>query len=367
MRTARRPRLSPETFQLPVDKMRDGYYSDAYFTFTRDVLERNDHHPRVMMQVFQRERSVLGGMDEALAILRLCSGRYAGGRGGEWDHGWDELDVRALYDGDEISPWETVLTIEGDYSLFATSRRCTSACSRGARSSAPTCARWWTPPAASRSSTSRRASTTSRCRPATGRPRTSPAPSASPPTRRPPGGAARAWARCRTGSSPPTAATRWRAAPAFADHFADELNVTVLVDFENDSVRTALEVADALGRAALGRAPGHLEHHGRPLAVARDGRFRPNGVVPELVCTVRRALDEAGQGRRPHRRSGGFDAGAHPGVRGGRRAGRRLRGGQRLLRGNDFTADVVLLDGRPCAKVGREERPNPRLEPVVLP
>ena len=48
------------------------------------------------------------------------------------------------------------------------------------------------------------------------------------------------------------------AARAFADRFADEMNITVLVDFENDSVRTALEVADALGRPPLGRAPGHL-------------------------------------------------------------------------------------------------------------
>src|SRR5439155_49320 len=37
------------------------------------------------------------------------------------------------------------------------------------------------------------------------------------------------------------------AATKFADHFAGEMNVTVLVDFENDSVRTALEVAGALG------------------------------------------------------------------------------------------------------------------------
>ena len=33
--------------------------------------------------------------------------------------GWDKLEVRALFEGDEIAPWETVLTIEGDYSLFA--------------------------------------------------------------------------------------------------------------------------------------------------------------------------------------------------------------------------------------------------------
>src|SRR5665213_1205370 len=112
---ALRRRLAPGTFLLPVDKMRSGYYSDAYFTFSREVLEADDHHPRVLMQVFQRDDSVLGGIDEALAILRLCSGREVGG---EWITGWDQLQVRALYDGDLIEPWEPVLEIAGDYALF---------------------------------------------------------------------------------------------------------------------------------------------------------------------------------------------------------------------------------------------------------
>ena len=39
--------------------------------------------------------------------------------------------------------------------------------------------------------------------------------------------------------------------------------------------------------------------------------------------------------------------------------------GSSLIRGqNDFTADVVLLEGRPCAKAGRRYVPNPRLEKV---
>ena len=46
-------------------------------------------------------------MDEAIAILKLCS------------DDWDALTVHALYDGDRIEPWETVMTIEGDYTLFA--------------------------------------------------------------------------------------------------------------------------------------------------------------------------------------------------------------------------------------------------------
>jgi len=46
-------------------------------------------------------------IDEAIAILKLCSME------------WPELEVYALYDGDEIAPWETVLLIEGPYDAFA--------------------------------------------------------------------------------------------------------------------------------------------------------------------------------------------------------------------------------------------------------
>jgi nicotinate phosphoribosyltransferase len=40
--------------------------------------------------------------------------------------------------------------------------------------------------------------------------------------------------------------------------------------------------------------------------------------------------------------------------------------GSSLFQGRfDFTGDVVLREGHPCAKVGREYRPNPRLEKVL--
>jgi nicotinate phosphoribosyltransferase len=40
--------------------------------------------------------------------------------------------------------------------------------------------------------------------------------------------------------------------------------------------------------------------------------------------------------------------------------------GSSLIRGsNDFTADIVMTDGKPTAKVGRGRRPNPRLELVT--
>jgi len=114
--TSTRQRLDPDIFRLPVERIREGYYSDAYFVHTKQLLEEENHHPRVTMQVFQKEESVLGGIDEAIALLKLCSGHA---RDGEWVTGWDQLDVNALHEGDAISPNEAVMTIEGDYSLFA--------------------------------------------------------------------------------------------------------------------------------------------------------------------------------------------------------------------------------------------------------
>ena len=86
----RRPRLDPAIFHLPVDRMRAGYYSDKYFVRAREILLEDGHHPRVTMQVFGKQHAFLGGIDEAIAILKLCS------------NDWDALDVHALYDGDAV-------------------------------------------------------------------------------------------------------------------------------------------------------------------------------------------------------------------------------------------------------------------------
>ena len=113
MATRERVRLPPSVFRLPVEKIREGYYSDAYFNLTKSLLEADGHHPRVLMQVFQRKDSILGGIDEAIAVLKQGAGHYEGDL---WVNAWDQLEVKALHEGDEIAPWETVMTIEGDYS-----------------------------------------------------------------------------------------------------------------------------------------------------------------------------------------------------------------------------------------------------------
>src|SRR2546425_4597616 len=103
----RKERLDPSIFHLPAEKMREGYYSDKYVVRTRELLLKDKHRPCVTMQVFGKAHALLGGIDEAIAILKLCSTE------------WSELEVSALYDGDEIEPWETVLLIDGPYDAFA--------------------------------------------------------------------------------------------------------------------------------------------------------------------------------------------------------------------------------------------------------
>src|ERR1700760_2493021 len=117
MSTTVTTRLSAEIFRLPVQRIRDGYYSDAYFVLTKQLLEAEGDHPHVTMQVFQKRESVLGGIDEAIAVLKTSAGVSAAD--GSWVSGWDSLQVNALHEGDRIAPRETVMTIEGDYTLFA--------------------------------------------------------------------------------------------------------------------------------------------------------------------------------------------------------------------------------------------------------
>jgi nicotinate phosphoribosyltransferase len=356
--TKPRKRLPPEIFDLPVEKMREGYYTDAYFNFARETLLGDGRHPRVVMQVFQKKHALLGGMDEAIAILKLCS------------DDWDALTVHALYDGDEIAPWETVMTIEGDYTLFAHLETC------------------YLGVLARRtliSTNVRRVVEAARGKPIIFMPARHDhhrvqtgdgyaAHVAGAMIGFPIGVTTEAqaswWGGRGIGTVPHALIGAYGgntvlAASKFAEWAPEDLNVVVLVDFENDSVRTALDVARALGP----RLWGVRLDTSRTL-VDRSlwdelGEFDPRGVNDRLVWKVRTALDEHGFERVRIVASGGFDA--------ERIAAFEAKGvpvdsygvGSALIQGeNDFTADVVLTDGLPSAKVGRSFKPNPRLELV---
>jgi nicotinate phosphoribosyltransferase len=139
----------------------------------------------------------------------------------------------------------------------------------------------------------------------------------------------------------------------------------VLVDFDNDSVRTALEVADALGDKLWGVRLDTSERLVDRALIHEMGDFKPTGVNPRLVERVREALDAAGHARVKIVVSGGFDVAK---IREFEQLGTPVDSygvGSALLHGeNDFTADVVLVEGEEHAKVGRRYRPNQRLERV---
>jgi nicotinate phosphoribosyltransferase len=156
-----------------------------------------------------------------------------------------------------------------------------------------------------------------------------------------------------------------KAASVSADHYHSDMNITVLVDFENDSVKTALAVAEALGPKLWGVRLDTSEQLVDRALYEEMGGFDPTGVNPKLVEKVRDALDGAGYTNVRIVASGGFDARR---IREFETAGVPVDAygvGSSLIRGqNDFTADVVRLEGRPSAKVGRSYRPNPRLQRV---
>jgi nicotinate phosphoribosyltransferase len=138
-------RLTNETLGLDYDAIRRGDYADAYFTNSAIILERlraegyqfAGESPRldagsgaaigdltVEAQIFNRRKpfALVAGVDVALHIIRHAAGEF---QGTEWVPGWQHLEVLAVQDGDvteynddpmQVQP---VLKIRGPYRLFA--------------------------------------------------------------------------------------------------------------------------------------------------------------------------------------------------------------------------------------------------------
>src|SRR5207253_9008334 len=224
-----------------------------------------------------------------------------------WEEGWDELEVRALHEGDEVSPRETVMTIEGNYGLFAHLETVYLGCMarrtlvmRNVKAVVEAAhgkpilffpARhdhWlvqtgdgWAAHVAGAIGVSTDAQ-------------------------------ASWWGGRGVGTVPHALIAAFggdtvAAARAFAERFTGETNIVVLVDFDNDSVRTSLEVADALGDRLWGV---RLDTSGALVDRSLQdemGDFKPTGVNARLVEKVRGALDAAGHERVRIVVSGGFD------------------------------------------------------------
>jgi nicotinate phosphoribosyltransferase len=334
--------------------MRLGYYSDKYFVRAREILLRDGHRPQVTLQVFGKQPAFLGGIDEAIAILKLCAME------------WDDLEVLALYDGDEIEPWETVLQIEGPYDavahletlylgVLARRTRVGTNTHRVVEAARPKEVMFF--PArhdhwlvqtgdgyAAHIAGAIGVSTDAQ---------------------------ASWWGSEGVGTVPHALIASYGgdtvlASRKFAEHMDPGIRLVTLVDFENDCVRTSLEVAQALGDALYGVRLDTSEMLVDRSVVPQMGRFKPTGVCPQLVRNVRTALDRAGYPGVRIIVSGGFTVEK---IQEFERLDVPVDAygvGSSLFQGRfDFTADVVRYEGRPCAKVGREFRVNPRLERVT--
>jgi nicotinate phosphoribosyltransferase len=349
-------RVPPERFQLPVDRLRQGYYSDKYFVRAREVLVRSGRNPRVTMQVFQKQRAWLGGVDEAIAVLKLC---LTDG------YGWRDLEVLALRDGDIVEPRETAMFITGPFVAFAhletvylgvLARR-----TRVATNTRRVVEAAWPKPVlffparfdhwlvqtgdgyAAHVAGAIGVSTDAQ---------------------------ASWWGAEGLGTVPHALIAAFggntvAATCAFADTMPADMKVIALVDFDNDCIGTSLAVARALGRRLHGVRLDTSESMVDRSLVPQMGDFDPRGVNPQLVRLVRAALDAEQYQHVQITVSGGFDAEKIARFEREQVPVDAYGVGSSLFGGRfDFTADIVMVDGKNVAKQGRGFRENPRLERV---
>jgi nicotinate phosphoribosyltransferase len=346
-------RVPPERFHLPVERIRDGYYSDKYFVRTRDVLAQTGRNPQVTMQVFQKQHAWLGGVDEAIGILKLClTDGYR----------WSDIEVFTMRDGDRVEPGETVMLIQGPYVAFAhletvylgvLARR-----TRVATNTRLVVEAAWPKPVmffparfdhwlvqtgdgyAAHISGAIGVSTDAQ---------------------------ASWWGSEGIGTVPHAMIAAFggdtvAAAAALAEQMPEDVRIIVLADFDNDSVSTSVAVARALGRRLFGVRLDTSESMVDRSIIPQMGGFDPRGVNPQLVRNVRDALDAEGFQHVQITVSGGFDPAK---IRKFESEGVPVDSygvGSSLFAGRfDFTADIVIVDGRPLAKEGRGYRPNGRL------
>jgi nicotinate phosphoribosyltransferase len=107
MAPRRKKRLDPSVFQIPVETVRSGVYTDTALVRVRDLLRSAGRSPRVVLQFASKRPAVVCGIDEAVAVLKLCT------------EDWSALTVHALFEGDRADAGDTVLTVEGPYEAFA--------------------------------------------------------------------------------------------------------------------------------------------------------------------------------------------------------------------------------------------------------
>jgi nicotinate phosphoribosyltransferase len=372
-------RANPSVFQLPVEKIRSGYYSDQYFNYTKAIFEDGRHTtPTVTMQVFQKKEGILGGIDEAIAVLKQCAGSNGGNAGvvydltGEnyayWENGWDQLTVHALNEGNRIRPFEPVMYIEGPYNFFAhletvylgTLARRTMIATNVTRVCEAANGKpiWYFPARHDHWAVQTGDGFAAHNAGVTGVSSDA---------------QANWWGGKGMGTVPHALIAAFNgkttdAAVAFARKYSADMNISVLVDYENDCARTAVEVANAM-KAANQPLWGVRLDTSESLVdfglIDNMGQFKPTGVNPELVKHVRENLDGTGHEDVKIIASGGFTAEKIEAFEKMKVPVDAYGVGASLIHGDfAYTADIVKVNGKSQSKVGRHYVKNPRVELV---
>lgn len=351
MKQRAKERLSPEIFHIPADAIRKGWYTDKYFVRTREILIKDNNHSNVLMQVFTRKSGVLCGIDEAISILRLCA-----------DYP-DKLKISALYDGDFIEEGETVMTIEGDYGSFAhletvylgvIARGTAVATSvKNVTEAAHDKVVFFFPSRFDHYSVQVSDGYAAFIGGAEG-------------VSTDANGAI--WGAEGMGTIPHGMIAAYdgdtvKAAKVFDRVMPKEVYRIALVDFENDCVKTSVEVARELRGSLWGV---RLDTASDLWDKSIESKYmNSRGVCPELVWNVRKALDREGFHHVKIVVSGGFNAArTREFIDLGVPFNAVGVGSALFQKRIDFTADIVMVNGKPCAKVGRMFKPNPKLKEV---
>ena len=353
MSPRRRKRLDPSVFQLPMERLRAGDFADRHLALAGDALRAAKKNPRVLLQVTAKRDGWLSGIDESIALLKQ----------GVAD--WNSLTVHALYEGDSVEAWDTVLTIEGDYAAFAhletlylgvLSHR-TLVCTNVheiADAARPKSVLFF----GARDDHFHMEAGDGFAAMIGGAKAVATIAQAS------------FWGGRVVGTVPHALIAALGgdtvgATKLIAKQLPEDAQLLALVDYDNDVVRASVEVARALGdRLWAVRLDTSQNLVDRSL-VGQMGTFHPTGVNPQLVWNVRNALDSEGFGDIQIVVSGGFDVQR---VRDFENEGTPVDAygiGASAYRGTfGFTADVVLVGGKPQSRTGRKLRENPKLERV---
>jgi len=356
-KTGKISRLTNKTFNFPKE-LGEGFYSANYFLKSRKIVSENLAGHKVTMQWFQRrDNSMLCGVDEAIAIIHTFAVHP------------ENLEIEALNDGDIIQANEPVLKVTGKYENFGflesmidgiLARR-TSVCTNvyevmkalkgndvfsmadrqddyltqvgdgyatyvaGIRKVSTDAQGYW-------------------------------------------------WGGHGVGTMPHAliqicGGDICKAADIYHKTFPDE-KVTALIDYNNnvvhDSVMLAKHLGETLRAVRVDTSKALIDHY---FDDKDTSGFDPHGVCKELIFALRKALDDAGFNYVKIIVSSSFTAQKiDEWVKLGVPVDTYGIGTATVNNTTcGFTGDLVMLDGKPQAKEGRNNVPSTRLKKVPYP